>query len=347
MIRTIDPIHDPRWQELVLRHPGSSVFHTAQWLDALRRTYGFVPVVYTTDRSGSELSGGVPFCQVDSWLTGRRLVSLPFSDHCQPLVESGAELGAVLEALQGQSREKRWRYIQLRPLATEPLGSLDGSGFRREDAQYHFRLDLRSDPDTLFHGLGSVLRYDIRRAERSSLQYTVGRDPEMVAAYFRLHVMTRSRQGVPPQPLVWFRNLASCLGQMLEVHLLLQDGTPVAGLVTTLFRDQFTWKYSASDPLRNGAGLGKLLMWRSILHAKELGAATLDMGRCDRDNVGLAQFKERWGAPPADLVYLRCPSAKPKPPRSSWVSSAAKSIVHRLPARMLAAAGRAAYPHVG
>jgi CelD/BcsL family acetyltransferase involved in cellulose biosynthesis len=348
MIQTVDPIHDPRWEELVLRHPGSSVFHTPQWLDALRRTYGFVPVAFTTDGSGAALSGGIPFCQVDSWLTGRRLVSLPFSDHCQPLVESGGELEAYLDELQRLAPQRRWRYVQLRPLAPEPLGSLDGSAFRHEDPQYHYRLDLRADLDTLFRRLGTVLRYDVRRAERSGLRYAVGRDSEMVAAYFRLHVMTRSKQGVPPQPLAWFRNLAACLGEMLEVHLLLQDDRPIAGLVTIRFRDEFMWKYSASDPMRNGAGLGKSLMWKSICHAKEQGATTLDMGRCDRSNVGLAQFKERWGAVATDLHYLRFPAPSSKPSGSSrWMSVASRSIVPRLPAAMLAAAGRVAYRHAG
>ena len=31
------------------------------------------------------LENGFLFCRVESWLTGRRLVSLPFSDHCEPL----------------------------------------------------------------------------------------------------------------------------------------------------------------------------------------------------------------------------------------------------------------------
>jgi hypothetical protein len=35
------------------------------------------------------------FCRVRSWLTGRRSISLPFSDHCEPLVESHEALAGV------------------------------------------------------------------------------------------------------------------------------------------------------------------------------------------------------------------------------------------------------------
>src|SRR5688572_13104982 len=93
MIRTLDPLTDPRWRELVQRDARASAFHTPEWLDALRRTYGFVPVVYTTDGARDELRSAIPFCAVASWLTGRRLVSLPFSDHCEPLVDGRARLG--------------------------------------------------------------------------------------------------------------------------------------------------------------------------------------------------------------------------------------------------------------
>jgi hypothetical protein len=344
MIHIVDPIRDGRWRELVLRHSGASVFHTPQWLEALRRTYGFAPLVYTTDRS--DLSGGIAFCRVESWLTGRRLVSLPFSDHCQPLV-AGGDLEEILDDLRSTSRATGLRYVEIRPLVTESPESFERSGFARQSAQFHHRLDIRAGVEALMRGMKPALRYDVRRSERAGMEYLVGRDRRMVNGYFRLHLMTRSKQGVPPQPLVWFENLAAAMGEMLDVHLLLQEGTPIAGVITILFRDQLMWKYIASDPVGNGPGLGKWLLWKTICRAKEQGATTLDMGRCDPDNLGLAQFKERWGAPRADLQYLRFPQMNAKSTRPGWMSGAAKRVVPRLPTSVLAAAGRLAYRHVG
>ena len=80
-----NPLKDPRWQPFVDHHPGGSIFHSADWLEALRRTYGYEPVVYTTTSPGKELSNGIVFCRIHSWVSGSRLVSLPFSDHCEPL----------------------------------------------------------------------------------------------------------------------------------------------------------------------------------------------------------------------------------------------------------------------
>ena len=98
-IYKIDPLSDPRWASLVQKHGEASVFHTPGWLTALRQTYNYLPVVFTTSPPDTDLTNGVLFCPVRSWITGNRLVSLPFSDHCSPLVNNSEELQSILDFL--------------------------------------------------------------------------------------------------------------------------------------------------------------------------------------------------------------------------------------------------------
>src|SRR5277367_373474 len=74
-IHKLDPLGDPRWQPFVEQHPNASVFHTTGWLKALNRTYGYRPVVFTNSSPTEELKNGLLFCQIQSWITGSRLVS--------------------------------------------------------------------------------------------------------------------------------------------------------------------------------------------------------------------------------------------------------------------------------
>ena len=74
----VDPLEDPRWQSLVERHPQASIFHHVGWLHALNRTYGYEPVVFTASPPTSDLEHGMLFCRIRSWVTGNRIVSLPF-----------------------------------------------------------------------------------------------------------------------------------------------------------------------------------------------------------------------------------------------------------------------------
>ena len=57
------------------------------WLRALQKTYGYEPIAFTLSAPSEALKSALVFCIVRSWLTGKRLVSLPFSDHCEPLLE--------------------------------------------------------------------------------------------------------------------------------------------------------------------------------------------------------------------------------------------------------------------
>src|SRR5437867_12969443 len=112
----IDPLTDRRWSAFLEAHPDASMFHSREWLQALSRTYGYQPIVYTTSAPGQALVTGIPFCRIRSHLTGRRLVSLPFSDYCQPLVGRSDEFFELLSAAKEDSTADRSRYLEIRPL---------------------------------------------------------------------------------------------------------------------------------------------------------------------------------------------------------------------------------------
>src|SRR4249920_2949505 len=91
-VHTFNPLEDNRWPAFVQSDPNASIFHTAGWLKSLQATYQYEPIAFTTSAPGGDLKNAIVFCKVKSWITGRRLVSLPFSDHCEPLVENPDEL---------------------------------------------------------------------------------------------------------------------------------------------------------------------------------------------------------------------------------------------------------------
>src|SRR5271168_817285 len=135
----IDPLRDPRWAALVESHPRSSVFHSTSWLRALHTVYGYEPVGITTCPPGASLTNGLVLCSVKSWLTGRRFVSLPFSDHCEALLRNSSELDDLLLHMKQYVETGEWKYIEIRPTSYEP-GSHTGLG--RSTTYSLHRLDL-------------------------------------------------------------------------------------------------------------------------------------------------------------------------------------------------------------
>src|SRR5690348_9651206 len=118
-IYEINPLTDDRWLALVDRHPSASVFHHRGFLQALLNTYGYEPLALTSAPAGQPLTDGIVFCRVSSWITGRRLVSLPFADHCEPLWSESSDITAFAKYLAEEWDRRRWKYFELRPLSTE------------------------------------------------------------------------------------------------------------------------------------------------------------------------------------------------------------------------------------
>ena len=346
-VYTFDPLRDSRWPDLVDRHPSASVFHTRAWLQALERTYGYEPVGYTTTAPGAEtLTNGIVFCAVRSWLTGRRLVSLPFSDHCEPLVTGGAELNAMAAHLDGIRRQGRWSYIELRPHAGGP----DGSQFVTASAQFWFhQLDLGPPIDSLFAAFHSdSVQRKIRRAEREALVYEQGAPADLLRTFYELLVITRGRHHLPPQPFTWFRNLADAFGDALTVRVVRHRETAIAAMLTLRHREVMVYKYGASDHRFHPLGGMQLLFWRAIQDARASGCTTVALGRSDADNHGLATSKARWGAARSTLTYWRCThTPQSQSAVRTYVIQGARQVLDHAPRACRTAAGKLLYKHAG
>jgi Acetyltransferase (GNAT) domain len=347
-IYQIDPLQDPRWCAFLQHHADTSVFHTAEWLKALRCTYGYKPFVFTTSPPGSPLTNGVLFCEVHSWLTGHRLVSLPFSDHCEPLADNNAVLEQLLGRIGNSLETSRWKYIELRPLV--PMTSRHPV-FKRSSTFCFHKLDLRPNLDNIFRSFHKdCVQRKIKRSEREGLHYEEGRSESLLIQFHRLLVLTRRRQHLPPQPVNWFRNLISCMGDKLKIRLASKNGYAIAGILTIRGGTSLVYKYGSSDKDFSNLGGMHLLFWHAIQEAKNDGLIQFDMGRSDWDNTGLIDFKDRWGATRSEMVYLRYP-AKISEPIQAGAARLTLRIVKQMfalaPEKLATTVGRVLYRHLG
>jgi hypothetical protein len=327
------------------KHPRASVFHTVAWLKALRQTYGYEPIVYTTSAPGEDLQNGLVFCRINSWLTGHRLVSLPFSDHCEALVDKAADLQGLITFLQRRFAEESWRYVEMRPL-NGPSGT--NSIFRQAESFCFHQMDLSPNLDTIFRRFHKdSTQRKIRRAEREGLTQVEGHSESLLDIFYRLQMLTRRQHQLPPQPKNWFRNLIDCFGEALRILVAFKDGQPVASILTLCYKSTLVYKYGCSNPRFNNLGGTHLLFWTSIQDAKKCGLRTFDLGRSDLDNNGLIAFKDRWGANRSTLTYVRFPAESLRQRGVGWKLRIAKRVFAHAPDRFLSAAGNVLYKHIG
>lgn len=340
-VYTINPLSDPRWAEFAATDPRASAFHQPGWLEALSNTYGYAPLVLTSSPPGGPLQDGLVICRVSSWITGTRLVSLPFSDHCQPLLDTVSVVDFVAW-LQSECDRQGFRYIEFRPLST--LARND----KLEPAKSYWlhTLDLSGTTERIFGDLHKdCFQRRIRRAHREKLVCDMGRSEQHLNDFFRLLVMTRRRQYLPPQPRSWFKNLLLSLGAKAQIRIARKNGVAIAAMLSLEHRSTVVYKYGCSDQRFHQLGAMPFLFWNLIEGAKVSGAETLDLGRSDLEDHGLVVFKDRLGAAKQKLTYYRYPVKEPELKRSA--RSPLRLFFAVAPDAALTAMGRLLYRHVG
>jgi hypothetical protein len=336
----IDPISDARWLDLVERAPDATPFHHPLWLALIRDCYRYpITAVCTADDDGRLLTG-IPIATVTSRLTGTRLVSVPFSDICGPIASDGEDAEELMAPLEAE-RRRRGLTLEIHDAVPALLGGGPSEDF------YRHVIPLDADEATAVKRVKSSKRLGASRAERSGLRARERFDPAAIDEFFRLHVLTRHKLGVPTQPKRLFTGLRPLLEQRLASVIVVEgrDG-PVSAGVFLHHRSTWTYKYGASDPAHLDQRPNDLMVLTGVRLACASGSTALDLGRTESDNDGLCRFKRDFGAEERPLQYTKSPPpAKEKSVRS--ISGLQRTLIRRTPPAIGRVVGAVIYRHFG
>jgi hypothetical protein len=343
-VYVINPLSDSRWDGLVNQHAAASAFHRGGWLEALRRTYGYQPLAITSCAPDRVLSDGMVFCRICSAITGSRLVSLPFADHCQPMLNDPHDVAEFMNWLSAERNISRWKYIEIRPLSQ--IADLE-TGIVPDRSYCFHELDLTLGLEQIFSNFHrDSIQRRIQRAEREKLFYEVGRSDHLLDEFYHLMMMTRRRHLLLPQPRVWFKNLLACMGSNAQIRLARKDGISIAAMLTLRHRNGVTYKYGCSNEQFHNIGAMPFLFWQLVQESKAAGVEKIDFGRSDLDQQGLITFKDKFGTTRRPLNYFRYP-AKVSVRTSGWAVRAIRQFFSMLPDFVSSTAGRIVYKHIG
>lgn len=340
---TVDPLADPRWAGLVATAPDACVFHHPLWLRLLCEHYGYPMTACCLAAADGRLFAGLPVAAVGSRLLGRRLVALPFADLCPPLVSHdapGGTAGALAAALDAHRRE-RGAALEVHGTGEVLAGAAPGARFLRHV------LALEQDADAIERRVRPALRRGVRRAQREGLEAERRIDTDALVAFYRLHVATRARLGVPTQPRRFVLRFADLFAAGLGFVLLVRHaGRPVAAAVFLTHRGVLTYKYGASDARFLGMRPNNLLFMEAIRWGCGHGMAALDFGRTDWGHDSLAAFKRAWGAKEDELRYRRLADGAPAAGREA-AQRALAATLRRSPPIASRIVGEVLYRHAG
>ncbi len=341
-IQIINPLESPDWDEALPFFNDASIFHTSNWARVLSETYRYKPLYFTSTENGKMIAL-LPAIEIASRITGKRGVSLPFTDACEVMGKSAKAIDQIFERLRHYGKKEGWRYFELR----------GGKGIfaqkKSHSSYYTHHLQLGSDEQSLFSGFRGSNKRNIKKAIKQGVQVRIDRSLDAMKRFYGLNCITRKHHGLPPQPFRFFKKI--------HEHILSQDrgfvalaahqDKVIAGAVYFHLRDQAIYKYGASDRHYQNLRANNLVMWEAIKYFSEKGCKTFDFGRTEPENEGLLQFKRGWGTTEEVLNYYRYDYskeafvAKDSGPKTSY------GLFKSMPIPVLRLLGHLAYRHIG
>src|SRR3990172_10530414 len=101
------------WNDQILSIPGHTFFHTSNWAAVLEETYGYTPL-YLGQYNRNDFTALLPLMEITSVLTGKRGVSLPFTDYCEPIGSGALQFPDMFNAAIAVGKKQNWKYLELR-----------------------------------------------------------------------------------------------------------------------------------------------------------------------------------------------------------------------------------------
>jgi hypothetical protein len=346
VVRPVDLLSDPltleSWDAQVATHSGATIFHSAAWARVLHETYGHKPF-YVGRFEAGRCQDLLPIMEIDSTFTGRRGVTLPFTDFCHPLADHEPPAAGNWELALRLGRQRDWKYYECRGRHGVPTGARPSLTF------YGHELFLTCPPDKLFAGFDAGVRRAIRKAQAEPITIEIKTDLAAVRAYYALHCRTSQRYGVPPQPFRFFANihrhlLARGLGWVIQARW---RERIVASAVFFQFGRWAVYKFGASDLDFQHLRPNNLLMWEAIQWHAAHGFASLHFGRTSLANEGLRRFKLGFGPREERLECFRYDFRQNEfVTTTDRAETRVNAVFRRLPLPLLRLLGATLYPHL-
>jgi lipid II:glycine glycyltransferase (peptidoglycan interpeptide bridge formation enzyme) len=266
--------------------------------------------------------------EIRNFGSGKRGVSLPFSDYCDPLLGKNVPVQKALDIVFAHGKGKGWTSLELRTTKNLPA-EIHPTGF-----YFHHVLDITGGEENLFSRFRSSNQRNIRKASREGVVVQLQSSLEAVRQYYVLHCGTRKMHGLPSQPFSFFRNIQKHILSKGNgfVALASYRGESIAGGIYIHSGKNAVFKFGASERRYQGLRANNLIMWEAIRWYSRNGFKDFSFGRTDPENEGLRNYKNAWGSEERGIVSFHYDFVNKKYcNKKKWTHGMHNKIIHHLP----------------
>ena len=300
----VNEVKEGEWKKFLDNCNAASIYHTPEWKKFLESTFNYKPHYLFVEDDSGKIVGLLPLFHVKSKLTGNRLCSVPFSHICGPIGDKSAVNFLIGEGV-NLYEDSNVNHLEIRDY-------VDFDGFQRQSSFSTYILELSRNVEVVRKKLKRDVRKGIRKADRNNLIIESAQDTDNLKEFYDLNCMTKKEIGVPSHPPKFFGNLFKFLSDSIKLYVVNYKNEIICGGIVIYYKNKALYGYSAANSKYLKLYPYNVFRWGSIEDACLRGYEYFDFGRASCDNVGLIDYKKRWGTIEKKLYY----SYYPKNPES-------------------------------
>ena len=292
IIRQASKMDSGLWDQYVLSHPQSTVFHHWCWSEIVQDIHGHAPYFLIAE-SGGKIAGLLPLAHNKTILFGNSLTGLPFCPYGGPIADNDDIALALCDHALALSKSIGATQLELRLL--RPLIA----DAPTQNIYYTFRRAISADHTTNMDAIPRKQRAMVRKGIKNELVAEVG----TVDQFYELYLDNIHRHGTPGSPKAFFAAMQKHFGKDCEILIVKsKTGELLTGVLSLFFKEEVLPFYAGDYPAARDLAANDFKYWAVMQRAADRGARLFDFGR-SKSGTGPYSFKKNWGFEPLQLHY--------------------------------------------
>ncbi len=303
-VQIINPSIDSRWMPFILKHRHGAIYHHPLWKELITQTCGYEPFYLVLERR-KKIRAALPFFGIQQPAAGNRMVSLPHSDFCDPLVKSNRDFEQLMMELLHYLKMHRITYLKFKTRHTQiDLPDFDLQQVRTNTLRV---LELEKIPDEALPGVAS---YREEPLPEVPVTFHFATEEREMRLFYHFYTLTRRQHQRTVKPYKFFKNVWQLFypQNLLTVLLGYRGEKPVGGMMLFRFKDTVSYLYGGFDTTMEKFRTDELLLGESIRFGKQRGYRFYETGKSVILSEGQEALLREMGAaqvPVQELTYTR------------------------------------------
>ncbi len=284
----LTPQKEAAYQEYVMTHDNSTIFHTLGWKKVLEETYGY-KALYSVLEEENRIVGVCPAFLVKT-IKGKGIVSQPFAEYGYPLVDKTEDVQQFFDFYHSFDVD----FVEFRE---SPFYPISYKNKKLNGYLYYLDIEGKDFERDIWNNLYSnKIRNLVRNARKKGVVVSVSDD---IDTYYSLYLSSMKRLGSPPHAKKLFENIRTHIPSA-RFSFCSVDEIVIGGLLGFFYNDHSLIWSLVSNRAYESYQPNDALFNEFIEHSINSKVKRVDFGRT-QPIKSYMHFKQKWGSTQAEL----------------------------------------------